>query len=53
MPCLDLVSFLIDLILTPVAVGGVPQHDHESGQPERMAKVEFQTSCRPATTELL
>jgi tetratricopeptide (TPR) repeat protein len=47
MPCLDFASFLVFLTLMPVAVGAVPQHDHGSGPPERMGKVEFHTSCNP------
>jgi tetratricopeptide (TPR) repeat protein len=39
--------FLAFVVLTPVRVECVPQHNHESGQSDRMGKVQFDTSCSP------
>ena len=39
--------FLAFLVFTPVRVECARQHDHASGQPDRMGKVEFHTSCSP------
>jgi hypothetical protein len=40
-------SFLAFLVFTPVRVGCARQHDHASGQPDRMGTVQFDTSCSP------
>jgi tetratricopeptide (TPR) repeat protein len=45
--CLVVLPFLVFLAFPSVAIGADPQHDHGSGQPERMGKVQFQTSCNP------
>ena len=39
--------FLAFLVFTPVRVECARQHDHESGQSERMGTVQFDTSCSP------
>jgi tetratricopeptide (TPR) repeat protein len=39
--------FLAFLVFTPVRLEFARQHDHASGQPDRMGKVEFDTSCSP------
>ncbi len=39
--------FLALLVFTPVRVECARQHDHVSGQPDRMGTVQFVTSCSP------
>ena len=43
--------FLAFLAFTPVRVECARQHDHASGQPDRMGKVQFETSCSPEVQE--
>ena len=43
--------FLAIFAFTPVRVECAPQHDHESGQPDRMGTVQFETSCSPEVQE--
>jgi hypothetical protein len=40
-------SLLAFLVLTPVRLECARQHDHASGQPDRMGTVQFDTSCNP------
>jgi hypothetical protein len=43
--------FLAFSVFTPIRLECAHQHDHVSGQPDRMGTVQFETSCSPEVHE--
>ncbi len=51
MPRFVFALFLAFLVFTPVRVQGAGQHEHGSGEPDRMGTVQFDMSCSPEVHE--